>query len=93
MAASLRCDSRSDNLVVYETTDPEVVIAEYDYDGRVVPTGATFRVANVQIFRVHGGEIVRSRDYHDHAAIAAALAAARQDANAGAPADHRPEGG
>jgi uncharacterized protein len=76
-ASSMPLELRIDNLVVYETTDPEVVIAEYDYDGRVVPTGATFRVSNVQIFRVRGGEIVRSRDYHDHAAIAAALESAR----------------
>ena len=75
-AASMPLELRVDKLVVFETTDPEIVIAEYDYDGRVVPTGETFRVANVQIFRVHGGEIVGSRDYHDHAAIAAALAAA-----------------
>jgi ketosteroid isomerase-like protein len=90
-AASMPLELRVDNLVVYETTDPEIVIAEYDYDGRVVPTDETFRVSNVQIFRVHRGEIVRSRDYHDHAAIAAALAAARHDANANAPADRRSE--
>jgi len=82
---------RVDNLVVYETTDPETVIAEYDYEGRVVPTDETFRVSNVQIFRVRGGEIVRSRDYHDYAAIAAALDAARLDPAANAAADSRPE--
>ncbi len=78
-AASMPLELRVDNLVVYETTNPEVVVAEYDYDGRVVSTGESFRVSNVQIFWVHDGEIVRSRDYHDHAAIAAALNAARHD--------------
>jgi ketosteroid isomerase-like protein len=78
-AGSMPLELRVDNLVVHETTDPEIVIAEYDYDGNVVPTGETFRVSNVQIFRVHDGEIVHSRDYHDHAAIAAALAAARTE--------------
>ncbi len=75
-ARSIPLELRVDNLVVYATTDPEIVIAEYDYDGRVLTTGETFRVSNVQIFRIHGGEIVRSRDYHDHAAIAAVLARA-----------------
>ena len=83
-AASLPLRFRVDNLVVHETTDPEVVIAEYDYDARVVPTDETFRVSNVQIFQVRGSEIVRSRDYHDHAAIAAALQSVREGANASA---------
>jgi ketosteroid isomerase-like protein len=61
------------NLVVHETHDPEVVIAEYDYDGRVTSTGRTFRVANIQVFRIRNGLIVASRDYHDHARIANAL--------------------
>jgi len=76
-ATSMPLELRVDNLVIHETTDPEIVIAEYDYDGRVVPTGETFRVSNVQVFQVRGGEIVHSRDYHDHAAIAAALDTAR----------------
>jgi ketosteroid isomerase-like protein len=33
-------------------------------------------VANVQIFRIRDGEIVASRDFHDHAAFGAALAVA-----------------
>jgi uncharacterized protein len=86
-ARSLPLELRVDNLAVYETTDPDVVIAEYNYDARVVPTNETFRVSNVQIFQVHKGEIVRSRDYHDHAAIAAALDAARRRAIANAAAD------
>jgi ketosteroid isomerase-like protein len=75
-AASMPVQLRVDNLAVYETTDPEIVVAEYDYRGRVAPTGETFKVSNVQVFRVRDGEIHLSRDYHDHAAIAAALAAA-----------------
>jgi hypothetical protein len=30
------------NVVVRETGDPEVVVGEYDYDGRVTTTGRTF---------------------------------------------------
>jgi ketosteroid isomerase-like protein len=61
------------NLVVHDTADPEVVIAEFDYHGRVTTTGHTFRVANIQVLRVRDGRIVSSRDYHDHLALAAAV--------------------
>jgi ketosteroid isomerase-like protein len=49
---------------VHETADPEVVIAEFDYEI------AGIRVANVQVLRVRDGLIVESRDYHNHAAMA-----------------------
>lgn len=58
---------------MHDTGDPEVVIAEFDYDGQVSTTGRSFLVSNVQVLRVHNGQIVSSRDYHDHLAIAAAL--------------------
>ena len=61
------------NVVVHDTGDPEVVVAEFDYDGRVATTGRAFRVANVQVLRVRDGRIVSSRDYHDHLALAAAV--------------------
>jgi ketosteroid isomerase-like protein len=57
---------------LHQTTDPEVVVAEYDYQGEIISTGATFVVANVQIVRVRDGLIVSSRDFHDHAAMASA---------------------
>lgn len=59
--------------VVHETADPEVFIAEYDYDLRVTTTGQTATVANIQLFRVRDGLIVESHDYHDHAAIRGVL--------------------
>ena len=58
---------------VLETADPEVVVAEYDYDGHASTTGRDFVVANVQIFRIRDGKILATRDYHDHSAFAAAL--------------------
>jgi ketosteroid isomerase-like protein len=64
---------QADNVVVHDTGDPEVVIAEFDYHGQVTTTGPSFEVANVQVLRVRDGRIVASRDYHDHLAIAAAL--------------------
>jgi len=57
---------------VHETADPEVVIAEFDYEGRAAG-GRTFRVANIQVLRVRDGLIVETRDYHHHAALAAVL--------------------
>jgi uncharacterized protein len=63
----------AENLVIHETTDPEVIVAEFDYAGCVTTTGRTFRVANVIVARIRDGKIVASRDYHNHAAIAEAL--------------------
>jgi uncharacterized protein len=60
------------NLTLHETTDPEVVVAEYDYQGEVTSTGRSFLVSNVQIVRVREGLIVSSRDFHDHAGMTAA---------------------
>jgi ketosteroid isomerase-like protein len=63
---------RARDMVVRETADPEVVVAEWDYDGLVTTTGATFRVANIQVSTIRGGAIVASRDYHNHAVLAEA---------------------
>jgi len=70
-AAPLRLQVR--NWVVHATADPEVVIAEWDYDGVVTTTGRAFRVSNVQMSRVRDGLIVESRDYHNHAMMAAVM--------------------
>jgi ketosteroid isomerase-like protein len=58
--------------VVHETADPEVVIGEFAYEGRVIATGRRFRIPNVFVLRVRDGLIVESRDYADHVALAAA---------------------
>jgi ketosteroid isomerase-like protein len=57
---------RAFDVTVHETVDPEVVIAEYQYEG------AGFTSANVQVVRVRDGLIAHSRDYHDHLRMAAA---------------------
>ena len=57
---------RAGDIVVHTTADPEVVVAEWTYDVRNTATGRTFTVANVQVLRVRDGQIVASRDYHDH---------------------------
>jgi ketosteroid isomerase-like protein len=57
------------NLVVHETSDPEVIVAEFDYHGRMIDSGREFSAANVIIMRVRAGQIVSSRDYHNHALL------------------------
>ncbi|MEU6068816.1 nuclear transport factor 2 family protein [Streptomyces sp. NPDC047082] len=59
----------STNVVIRETDDPEVIVAEWDYQVHHRVTGRTFEAANIQVLRVRGGLIVSSRDYHDHLAL------------------------
>ncbi|WP_439377548.1 nuclear transport factor 2 family protein [Amycolatopsis lexingtonensis] len=61
---------KRENVVVHETTDPEVIVAEYDYDAESVETGRTISAANIQVLRVRDGLIVHSRDYHDYLKLA-----------------------
>jgi uncharacterized protein len=58
------------DIVVHETADPEVVIAEFDYD--ITGSEGSVTAANIQVLRVRDGLIVATRDYHDHLAIARA---------------------
>lgn len=61
------------NMVVHETENPEVVVAEWDYDGIVTTTGHAFRISNITVTKVWNGKIVASRDYHNHAVLAGVL--------------------
>lgn len=71
-AAERPIEIRAENVVVYDTADPEVVIAEFDYRGRMASTGRSFVVANIQMMRIRDGLIVATRDFHHHLALAAA---------------------
>ena len=51
------------DVVVHETTDPEVIIVEYEAYGTVVATGAPFRQTIIAVFRVRNGLVVSYRDY------------------------------
>ncbi|PTA47925.1 nuclear transport factor 2 family protein [Micromonospora sp. RP3T] len=62
------------NVMVHETTDPEVIIVEYDVRGRVLASGAPFRQRVIAVFRVRDGQIVSYRDYLDPLPVAEALA-------------------
>jgi ketosteroid isomerase-like protein len=53
------------SVVVHETTDPEVIIAEFDLDGEIVASGETYRLSYIQVLRARDGQIVSMRDYMD----------------------------
>jgi ketosteroid isomerase-like protein len=61
------------NITIHDTTDPEVIIAEFDYQGTVVDTGEPFSLPCIFVVRVRDGQIVASRDYVDYFASARAL--------------------
>ncbi|MGD0554850.1 MAG: nuclear transport factor 2 family protein [Streptosporangiaceae bacterium] len=52
-----------DNVVLHDTADPEVVIAEYDLHGAVTATGRPFAFSYILVLRVRDGKIVHLRDY------------------------------
>jgi uncharacterized protein len=51
------------DLVLHHSTDPEVVLAEFDGIGTVTATGAPFHRRYVHVLRVRAGQIVSYRDY------------------------------
>ncbi|MFC5184251.1 nuclear transport factor 2 family protein [Actinomadura harenae] len=61
------------DVVVHETADPEVIVAEFVYDGRNTATGVRFTVPNIFVMRIRDGLIVEARDYAHHRAFAEAL--------------------
>lgn len=81
-AAGMPLELRADNIVVHETSDPEVIVGEFDYHGRVTTTGRTFTASNIFVLRVRDGQIVSSRDYHNHRVLAEALGTATEPGSA-----------
>jgi uncharacterized protein len=50
---------------LYQTQDPEVVIAEMRTKGTVTTTGQPFTATSIQILRIREGHIVLLRDCAD----------------------------
>ena len=73
-AAGPRPRRRVGNVVIHETTDPEVIVAEFEYQG-TSDAGEPYALPAIFVMRVRDGQIVSSRDYHDH--LASARAAGR----------------
>ncbi|MCX4974635.1 nuclear transport factor 2 family protein [Streptomyces sp. NBC_00620] len=61
---------RATNITIHETTDPEVIVAEFEYQGTVAETGEPFALPGIFVLRVRDGEIISSRDYFDHVTAA-----------------------
>jgi uncharacterized protein len=74
LAAHPRQRRRVGNVVIHETTDPEVIVAEFEYQG-TTDAGEAYALPAIFVLRVRDGEIISSRDYHDH--LASARAAGR----------------
>jgi ketosteroid isomerase-like protein len=60
------------NITIHETADPEVIVAEFEYQGTAADTGEPFAMPCIFVLRVRDGEIVESRDYVDHLSSARA---------------------
>jgi ketosteroid isomerase-like protein len=71
-ASLLTFESVSD-VTLHETTDPEVIVAEYRIHGHLSSSGKPFSLAFVMIVRVRDGLIVWSRDYSNPLETAALL--------------------
>lgn len=67
---SPRLHRRPANITIHETTDPEVIVAEFEYQGTNTDTGEPFVQPAIFVLRVRNGEIVESRDYFDHLSTA-----------------------
>src|SRR5882724_11742935 len=51
---------RPADITIHETTDPEVIIAEFAYEGAVAGTGEQFALPGIFVLRVRDGQIVDS---------------------------------
>jgi len=67
-AAGMRRVTKADNVVVHETKDPSVLVAEFDLHQEV--RGTAFTASYVLVLTIRDGLITHSRDYTDTAAAA-----------------------
>ena len=63
-------DISVEDLVIHQTTNPNIVIAEWTYRSRI--NGATVENANIIVVECREGKVYRSRDYHNHVTRAVA---------------------
>ena len=61
--AATRRYKRLGNVVIHETTDPGVVIVEYELHGEFTETAEPFSMRFLMVLTVRDGQIVHSRDY------------------------------
>ena len=63
-------DISVEDLVIHQTTNPDIVIAEWTYRSRI--NGATVENPNIIVVECCEGKVYRSRDYHNHVTRAVA---------------------
>ncbi len=61
------------NLHIHDTTDAEVIVAEFEAIGLAADGGELYELPFIQVVRVRGDEIVEQRDYFDSLAMAERL--------------------
>lgn len=61
------------NVVVHETTDPEVIVVEYEIAGTLTATGRQAAAAFIGVLRARDGKVAHWREYQNTLAIAEAL--------------------
>ena len=65
LLARLGLQMKVNNLRLHQTTDPETVLAEFDYDG-TDGQGHHIHRRNVFVWQVRNGHVIEARDYsHD----------------------------
>jgi ketosteroid isomerase-like protein len=74
-AGSVRHMTKADNVVVHETTDPSVLVTEFDLHGEL--GGEAFVSSYVMVLTIRDGKIAHTRDYTDTAAAAKRITALR----------------
>ena len=72
MASPLRLED-FDVVELYQTQDPEVVIAEVRTKGTVITTGRSFTTTSIQILRIREGHIAAFRDFADQRILVEAI--------------------
>ena len=61
------------DVVVHDSTDPEVITVEQVVTGTVTTTGQPFSLPGLLVIRVRDGQIVHVRDYMDGLGVAHAM--------------------
>jgi ketosteroid isomerase-like protein len=61
------------DVVVHDSTDPEVIAVEQVVTGTVTTTGRAFSIPGLLVIRVRGGLITHVRDYMDGLGVAHAM--------------------
>lgn len=61
------------DVAIHDTTDPEVIVVEYELTGTVTTTGHHATARFIGVLRARNGQIVTWREYQDTLAITQAL--------------------